>query len=63
MATILANIVVMLMSATFVLLAVQAEPFTATLGYLFAGVLFLAVVRQTTQARNNDARKSETGHD
>lgn len=52
-----ANIAITAMAVTFVLLAVQAEPFTKTLGFVWAGVLFLAVVRQTlaSQKGNEDA--------
>ena len=41
-----ANVVVFAMSVTFILLAFQAEPFTATLGYVFGGLLFIALLHQ-----------------
>jgi hypothetical protein len=57
----LANMIITAMAVTFILLGFQAEPFTATLGFVFAGILFLAVIRQTLQsARDEDARRPET---
>jgi hypothetical protein len=44
---ILVNIIVLVMITTYILLAVQAEPVTATLGYVFAGLLLMALIRQT----------------
>ena len=41
-----ANVVVFAMSVTFILLAMQAEPITATLGYVFGGLLFIALLHQ-----------------
>jgi hypothetical protein len=41
-----ANVVVFAMSLTFILLAFQAEPITATLGYFFGGLLFIALLYQ-----------------
>ena len=41
-----ANVVVFAMSVTFILLAFQAEPITATLGYVFGGLLFIALLHQ-----------------
>jgi hypothetical protein len=35
---------VLAMSVTFILLALQAEPVTATLGFIFGGLLALAFV-------------------
>jgi hypothetical protein len=56
-----ANIVITSMAVTFFLLATQAEPFTATLGFVFGAVLFLSVVRQTTQQRReHDAGELDT---
>lgn len=49
-----ANMTITAMAVTFVLLAVQAEPFTRTLGFVWAGVLFLAVIRQTLISRRDD---------
>jgi len=57
MSFVTANIAITAMAVTFILLAVQAEPFTKTLGFVWAGVLFLAVIRQTlaSQRRDEDA--------
>ena len=57
MSFVTANIAITAMAVTFILLAVQAEPFTRTLGFVWAGVLFLAVIRQTlaSQRRDEDA--------
>ena len=46
------NVVVFAMSCTFILLAMQAEPFTATLGYIFGGLLFLSLIYQFTKRRD-----------
>lgn len=57
----IANIVITCMAVTFFLLAMQAEPFTATLGFVFGAVLFLAVIRQTMQqGREHDAGELDT---
>lgn len=57
----IANILITLMAVTFFLLASQAEPFTATLGFIFGAVLFLAVIRQTMQqGRDQNAGESDT---
>jgi hypothetical protein len=42
----IANVVVFAMSVTFIVLAMQAEPITATLGYVFGGLLFIALIHQ-----------------
>jgi len=61
MAFVFANMTITGISVTLVLLAVQAEPITATIGYFFAGVLFLSVIRQTLGLqRSQDARGPET---
>lgn len=63
MAFIFANMTITAISLTLILLAYQAEPVTATIGYFFAGVLFFAVLRQTISSarKGDDARRSETG--
>ena len=48
------NVFVAAMSVTFFLLAVQAEPFTATLGYVFGGILALALIRQVWAQAKED---------
>ena len=61
---VIANVFVTAMAVTFFLLAVQAEPFTATLGFVFGGVLSLTVIRQTiVSARGNDAGRPNTTND
>jgi len=42
---VVANLLVVAMISTYILLAVQAEPVTATFGYIFAGILTLALIR------------------
>jgi len=54
MTAIFSNIVVALMSVTFFLLAVQAEPVTAILGYVFGGILALALIRQVVAQSKED---------
>lgn len=52
---IMTNIFVLAMITTYILLAVQAEPITAIFGYIFAGMLTLALIRQTiAQGREDD---------
>ena len=46
MKMVIANILVALMAVTYILLAVQAEPVTAVLGYIFGAILFPALIRQ-----------------
>lgn len=49
------NIVVLLMSVTYFLLAIQAETVTKVLGFIFGGLLALALVRATIeQVRTKD---------
>lgn len=44
---ILSNLLVIALASLYVLLAIQAEPVTATLGYIAAGLLTLAVITAT----------------
>lgn len=46
MKTAVPNLVITAMAVTFFLLAVQAEPITKTLGFIFGAVLSLALIRQ-----------------
>lgn len=57
MTVIFSNIIVAAMSVTFFLLAGQAEPVTAVLGYIFGGILAIALISATVkQAKEwNDA--------
>jgi uncharacterized membrane protein required for colicin V production len=55
MQKIFSNIVVLLMSVTYFLLAIQAEIVTKVLGFIFGGLLALALLRATfEQARTKD---------
>lgn len=45
------GLIVTFMAATFVLLAMQAEPITATLGFIWAGLLMLALTIQFSRRR------------
>lgn len=55
MKMVIANILIALMAVTYILLAVQAEPVTAVLGYVFGAILFLALIRQVVaQAKEGD---------
>ena len=55
MQKIFTNIVVLLMSVTYFLLAIQAEIVTKVLGFIFGGLLALALLRATfEQARTKD---------
>ena len=64
MAFIISNVTVTMMAVTFFLLAIQAEPFTAVLGFLFGAILSLAVIRQTIiSAKGNDAGRFDTSND
>lgn len=45
------DVTVFVMSLTFVLLAFQAEPITATLGYVCAGILFLALLNHLREGK------------
>lgn len=44
---ILSHLLVIALASLYILLAVQAEPVTATLGYIAAGLLTLAVITAT----------------
>jgi uncharacterized membrane protein required for colicin V production len=49
------NLVVMLMAVTYFLLAIQAETVTKVLGFIFGGLLTLALIRATIeQVRTKD---------
>lgn len=49
------NIVVLLMSVTYFLLAIQAETVTKVMGFIFGGLLALALIRATIeQVRTKD---------
>lgn len=52
-----ANVVVFAMSVTFILLALQAEPVTATLGWIFGILLFVSLIYQFVK-RRDDAGES-----
>lgn len=52
--TVMVNIIVLAMITTYILLAVQAEPVTATFGYVFAGLMTLALIRQTIAQKGDD---------
>lgn len=55
MKMVIANILIALMAVTYILLAVQAEPVTAVLGYSFGAILFLALIRQVVaQAKEGE---------
>lgn len=55
MKMVIANILVALMAVTYILLAVQAEPVTAVLGYSFGVILFLGLIRQVVaQAKEEE---------
>lgn len=51
---ILANLVMVAMISTYILLANQAEPVTATFGYIFAGILTLALLRGIAMKNKED---------
>jgi len=53
MKNIAANVLVVLMASLFVLLAMQAEPVTKTLGFICAAILLLAVVAQTMKQKGS----------
>jgi hypothetical protein len=46
------NVIIFMMSLTFILLAFQAEPFTAAAGYIFGGLLFVALIAQFRRGAN-----------
>lgn len=61
MKAIMTNLVVLSMSVTYFLLAIQAEIVTKVLGFTFGGLLALALVRATIeQVRSDNAGKPET---
>ena len=45
------HLLITLFAALFVLLAIQAEPVTATLGFIAAGILTLAVIISVVKPR------------
>jgi hypothetical protein len=45
----IANVAVLVLIVTLILLALQAEPVTATLGYVFAVLLSIALLVQLTR--------------
>ena len=60
MKAIMTNLIVLSMSVTYFLLAIQAEIVTKVLGFTFGGLLALALIRATIdQMRSDDAGKSE----
>jgi len=64
MAFVFANMTITAIAVTLILLSLQAEAITATIGYFFAGVLVLAVIRQTLGLqRGNDAGRPDTTND
>lgn len=61
MKAIMTNLVVLAMSVTYFLLAIQAEIVTKVLGFTFGGLLALALIRATMdQMRSGNAGESET---
>ena len=46
MNVIVPNLVITTMAVVYILLAVQAEPVTKTLGFTFGGFLFVAMIAQ-----------------
>ena len=47
MKVVISNLVILLMAVTYILLAMQAEIVTAVLGYVFGGMMLLALLRNT----------------
>jgi len=47
---IVSNLLILIMSATYFLLAMQAEPITMVLGYVFGGILFAGLMMSTWKA-------------
>jgi len=47
----IANLFVLAIVVVLVLLAMQAEPVTATLGYILAGILMLSLIAQAAKGR------------
>jgi hypothetical protein len=55
MRVVISNIIILLMAVTYILLAMQAEIVTAVLGYVFGGIMLLALLRNTwLQTREAD---------
>jgi hypothetical protein len=52
---VVANLLVLAMSVTYFLLAVQAEIVTKTFGFIFGSLLALALLVQVTKQGKNDA--------
>lgn len=48
---VVSHLLVVALAALYVLLAIQAEPVTATLGYIAAGLLTVAVVTATLRRK------------
>lgn len=46
-----AHIFILLIIVVLVLLAIQAEPVTAVLGYVLAGILMLALIAQSVKGK------------
>jgi fucose permease len=55
MKTIAANVLILAMSVTYFLLAVQAEIVTKTLGYIFGSLLALTLLIAVTKQGKTDA--------
>jgi hypothetical protein len=55
MKNIVANVLVLAMSVTYFLLAVQAEIITKTFGFIFGSLLALALLVQVTKQGKNNA--------
>lgn len=47
MKVVISNLVILLMAVTYILLAMQAEIVTAVFGYVFGGMMLLALLRNT----------------
>jgi len=55
MKAVISNLIILLMAVTYILLAMQAEIVTAVLGYVFGGMMLLALLRNTwLQTREGD---------
>ena len=52
---VMANLLVLSMSVTYFLLAIQAEMVTKVLGFIFGSLLALALLVQVTKQGKNDA--------
>lgn len=51
MTQLIANVFVLAIIVVLVLLAIQAEPVTAVMGYVIAGILTLALLAQTMKGK------------